>query len=38
MSSIRIVWQKGNAIKLQDKMDKADDVDKIRKLIKKSKK
>ena len=34
----RIVWQKGKAIKFQDKMDKADDVDKIRKLVKKSKK
>ena len=34
----RIVWQKAKAIKFQDKMNKADDVDKIIKLIKKSKK
>ncbi|MCK5038004.1 MAG: hypothetical protein KAS16_02790 [Thermoplasmata archaeon] len=28
----RIVWQSGVAVKLQDKMDKADDVEKIKKM------
>ncbi len=34
----RIVWQSANATKLQPKLDKADDPDKIRKMIAKKKK